>query len=979
LGKSAKRNRQVRIQLLRMSTQSEAILEKDLIQQLTGMGYASAGISDSENFLSNLKSQLESFNKTTFTNKEFDTILNHLAKGNVFEKAKTLRDRFVLQREDNGQASQSKSLYVRFFDSENRSNNLFQVTNQVQQQGSFLNRYDVTILVNGLPLVQIELKRRGMEIKEAFHQINRYQQHSFWSNYGLFQYVQFFVISNGVNTKYLANNELQSVLQAYYWAGEDNKNVSSLTEFANEFLNPAHVAKMVAHYVVMNQTFKNMMVLRPYQYYAVENMIKQVKAVKENGYIWHTTGSGKTLTSFKASQVIMELPDVYKVVFVVDRKDLDYQTMLEFNSFKEGSVDVTNNTSKLVQQLGDNTKLVLTTIQKLNNAITKGHYESKLSHLKDKKIVFIFDECHRSQFGETHDRIIQYFKNSQLFGFTGTPIFADNASKNEFGKRTTKDLFGQCLHKYVITDAIRDQNVLRFGLEYIGRYKQKGNTFIDIEVEDIDTTEVINSPKRLEKIADYIIKYHNQKTFNKEYSSLFAVSSIENAIAYYDILKKKKEAGEHDLRIATIFTYGANEEDDDAGDFLPDDVAVAAEMKVAYSKASHTRDVLERCIGDYNQMYGTSFTTKDSESFENYFKDISKRMKDREKKTFQEKDRLDIILVVNMLLTGFDAKKVNTLYVDKNLKHHGLIQAFSRTNRIMGEKKSQGNILCFRNLKENTDKAITLFSNKEAIEEIILPPYPVIAGKFAEALKNLLTIAPTVQSVDDLQSEEDELAFIQAFRALLRAKNVLESYTDFNWDDLGIDEQTFADYKSKYLDLYDKVKNERAKQKTSILDDVDFELELVHKDLINVAYILKLLAKLKNAKTSEAAQQRKAIIDLLGGDIELRSKRELIEKFIDENLPKISNADNIQDEFEKYWQEQKVLALAKLCDEEHLDKEQFKNLIDAYIFSGQDPVRDEVLKCLGDRPSILKAREIGERIIFKMKEYVDVFERGMVG
>jgi type I restriction enzyme R subunit len=511
----------------------------------------------------------------------------------------------------------------------------------------------------------------------------------------------------------------------------------------------------------------------------------------------------------------------------------------------------------------------------------------------------------------------------------------------------------------------------------VGRYKQKGNTLLDIEVEDIDRAEVINSPTRLEKIVDYIIRYHNQKTFDKEYSSLFAVSSIENAIAYYELFKKKKEAGEHDLRVATIFTYGANEEDEDAGDYLPDDVTIAADMKVVYKKESHTRDKLESYIADYNKMYGTSFSTKDSQAFENYFKDISKRIKEREKRSFKDEDRLDLVIVVNMLLTGFDAKKLNTLYVDKNLKHHGLIQAFSRTNRIMGEKKSQGNILCFRNLKQSTDDAITLFSNKEAIEEIILPPYPVIAKKFAEALKRLLEIAPTVQSVNDLQSEDDELAFIQAFRTLLRAKNVLESYTDFSWDDLGIDEQTFADYKSKYLDLYDKVKNDRAKQKTSILDDVDFELELIHKDLINVAYILKLLAKLKSAKTTEAAKQRKAIVDLLGGDIELRSKRELIEKFIDENLPKISSADNIQDEFEKYWQDQKVLALAKLCDEEQLDKEQFKSLIDAYIFSGQDPVRDDVLKCLGNRPSILKAREIGERIIHKMKEFVEVFVRGM--
>ena len=956
--------------------QSEAILESNLIKQLVSLGYESVKIHDGDAFVSNLKIQLEAFNKTRFTTKEFDAILNHLAKGNVFEKAKTLRDRFVLNKED------GTSFYVRFFDNEDWSKNKYQVTNQVQIQGSFLNRYDVTLLVNGLPLVQVELKRSGLEIKEAFNQINRYQRHSFWSNHGLFQYVQLFVISNGVNTKYLANNRLQSVKQTFYWADANNKNVTGLPEFAHAFLNVDHLGKMISHYVVLNETFKNMMILRPYQYFATEAIINQVKTGNENGYIWHTTGSGKTLTSFKPSQIIMELPEVYKVVFVVDRKDLDYQTMQEFNSFKKGSVDVTDNTASLVEQLTDTTKLVLTTIQKLNNAITKHHYENKLGHLKDKKIVFIFDECHRSQFGETHGRVTQYFQKAQLFGFTGTPIFAENASKNELGKRTTKDLFGNCLHKYVITDAIRDQNVLRFGIEYVGKYKQKGNTFIDIEVEAIDKSQVFNDEKRLAKIADYIISYHGQKTFNKDYSAIFAVSSIANAIKYYDILQKKKEAGEHDLRIATIFTYGANEEDEDAQDYLPGDdeeFSMAADPQVAY-QSSHTRDKLESYIADYNKMYGTSFSTTDSQAFENYFKDISKRLKEREKETFNdEKDRLDILLVVSMFLTGFDAKKVNTLYVDKNLKHHGVIQSYSRTNRILGEQKSQGNILCFRNLKKATDEAITLFSNKDAIEDIILPPYEAIAKKFKEALKTLLTIVPTFQKVDDLESEEAELSFIQAFRALLRAKNVLESYTDFSWEDLGIDEQTFENYKSKYLDLYDKVKNREAKQKTSILEDIDFELELIHRDLINVAYIIKLLAKLKETKTTEAEQQKKAIMDLLGGDIALRSKRELIEKFIQENLPLIDNADNIQDEFENYWQEQKILALDKICKEEQLDKEQLKALIDAYIFSGQAPLRDDVLKCLGDRPSILKAREIGDRIILKMKEYVQVFVNGMIG
>ena len=674
----------------------------------------------------------------------------------------------------------------------------------------------------------------------------------------------------------------------------------------------------------------------------------------------------------------MDLPKVHKVIFVVDRKDLDYQTMKEFNSFKKDSVDVTDNTNSLVTQFADDTKLILTTIQKLNNAISPGKYQHRMKHLQDKNLVFIFDECHRSQFGDTHKRITNFFKNSQLFGFTGTPIFADNASKNDLGKRTTKDLFGKCLHKYVITDAIKDQNVLKFSIEYIGKYKNNSNTFVDIEVEDIDKREVLDSPKRLKKITDYIIKYHDTKTKKREYSSIFAVSSIPNLIKYYRYFKEKKEAGEHDLRIATIFSYGANEEDEEAQGMLPDTSAatMAAEPRTMY-KTSHTREMLDEFIEDYNKMYGTSFSTRDSKQFENYFKDISKRLKEREKVGFKEKDRLDILLVVNMFLTGFDAKKVNTLYVDKNLRHHGLIQAFSRTNRILDEKKSQGEILSFRNLKKATDEAITLFSNKEAKEEILLPDYEVITKKFSEAFIDLLKIAPTVRSVDDLPSEDEELEFIQAFRALIRSKNVLTSFADFSWDDIPMDEQTFEDYKSKYLGLYEKAKGDLQKQKTSILEDVDFELELIHRDEINVAYILKLLAKLKQAKGKSEQQQKKQILDLLSGDIELRSKRELIEKFIEEHLPKIDDIDSIPDEFDKYWQDQRVLALGNICDEENLDREQFKGLIDAYVYSENDPLREEVFKCLDSRPSILKAREIGDRIINKMKEFVEVFVRGV--
>jgi type I restriction enzyme R subunit len=957
-----------------MTTQSEAKLEQELINQLAGLGYQNIPINDEQSLLSNLKTQLEKFNNTSFSDKEFAAIQNHLAKGNVFQKSKTLRDYYHLNKDD------GESFYVRFFNGEDSSKNLYQVTNQLTIKGVYKNRYDVTLLINGIPLVQVELKRRGLELKEAFNQINRYQRHSFWMNTGLFQYVQIFVISNGVNTKYYANNRRQSFKQTFYWADALNRNITDLKNFTSSFLTTNHLGRMIAGYVVANETHKILMVLRPYQFYATEAIVDSVKKNNGNGYIWHTTGSGKTLSSFKASQIIMNMPEVRKVVFVVDRKDLDYQTMKEFNSFKKDSVDVTSNTRSLVKQFADDTKLIVTTIQKLNNAISKPWYLKAMSHLKDEKMVFIFDECHRSQFGATHKKITEFFTRLQIFGFTGTPIFADNAQKNEMGMRTTKDLFGNCLHKYVVTDAIRDENVLRFSVEYIGRYKKTGNTEMDIDVEAIDTKEILGSPDRLEKIVEYITQHHDQKTHSKAYSAIFAISSIPNLITYYDLFKAKIAQDGSDLRIATIFTYGTNEDDIDADGSLPADdylMTEAAEPAAEYI-SSHSRDKLEEFIRDYNKMYNTSFSTKDGHQFENYFKDISKRLKEREKEGYPDKNRLDILLVVGMFLTGFDAKKVNTLYVDKNLKHHGLIQAFSRTNRILNEQKSHGNILCFRNLKKATDDAIALFSNKEAKEEILLPPYENIVRKFSQAFAKLLVIAPTVKSVDDLKSEEDELAFIQAFRELMRVRNVLTSFTDFKWSDLPMTEQAFEDYKSKYLDLYDKVKGDHQKQKDSILNDVDFELELIHRDVINVAYILRLLAKLNQAQAKDWSKQRKAIVDLLAGEVELRSKRELIEKFIDEHLPKIDDADNIPDEFEKFWQDEKVLALGKLCEDENLDQKQFQALIDSYIYSEQEPLRDDIFKCLDNRPSVLQAKIIGKRILEKMKRFVEVFVDRMV-
>lgn len=953
-----------------MATQSEQALEENLLSQLVSLNYKRVVISDEKALLVNLKTQLEIHNKTSladtpFTDAEFAVVLNHLNKGNVFERAGILRDKLQLTRTDRS------SVYIEFINQEFWCQNQYQVTNQVTNEGSYKNRYDVTILINGLPLVQIELKRRGLELKEAFNQTNRYQRHSYSAGFGLFQFVQLFVISNGVNTKYYANNRKQSFKQTFYWSDVENKPIKQLEAFTQAFLEPCHLSKMITRYVVLPQT-KILMVLRPYQYYAAEAIMERVKAGNKNGYIWHTTGSGKTLTSFKASQLLTALPQVHKVVFVVDRKDLDYQTQREFDNFAQGSVDTTNNTNKLVSQFTDDSKIIVTTIQKLNTAISKTRHLSKMDALKDKRIVFIFDECHRSQFGETHNRIKGYFSNSQLFGFTGTPIFRDNAVKNELGKRTTKELFGECLHKYVITDAIRDENVLRFSVEYIGRYKHKDDsrTDLDIDVEAIDTKELMESEDRLNKIVDYLIANHSRKTHSKDFSAMLCVSSVDMLTRYYDTFKRKKQEGKHDLRIATIFSYTANEDDKDANGYIPDDDVEIPDGAIINQ---HSRDKLDEYIADYNALYGTKYSTRDSESFYNYYKDIAKRMKEREKEGFLDKDRVDILLVVNMFLTGFDAKKLNTLYVDKNLKYHGLLQAFSRTNRIFNEQKSQGNIVCFRNLKAATDEAITLFSNKEAIEEIIMQPYEDYVTKFDAAYQKLIAIAPTLESIDELPSEEEELEFVKAFRDLIRLKNILTCFSDFSFEGLSMDEQDFEDYKSKYLDLHQKVKSSTHKEKESILNDVDFELELIQRDEINVAYILRLLATLINAKPADREKRTQEIQRVLASEVQLRSKRELIEKFIAENIPHIKNADDIPQTFDEYIEVEKNKALDKLSTEEMLNKEGLQKLISNYLFTERIPLNDEVVGILTEKPKLLARKSIVERVKDKILDFIETF------
>jgi type I restriction enzyme R subunit len=946
-------------------TQSEQVLENELVAQLIGQGYTKVAVTDEASMLANLKAQLEAFNGLTLTAGEFSKVLNHLnRKAGVFEKAKTLRDRMKLTKED------GNTVYLEFFDSVNPLRNIYQVTQQVAIEGSYKNRYDVTILVNGLPLVQIELKRRGLEMKEAFNQIQRYQKHSYWSAQGLFHFVQLFVISNGVNTKYYANARKQSFKQTFYWASEDNKTIRELPAFTTAFLNREHLGGMIGKYTVLNETDKILMVLRPYQFYAAVEIVERVIHPPEtdpNGYVWHTTGSGKTLTSFKAAQIITGLPSVYKVVFCVDRKDLDYQTIKEFNGFSKGSVDSTNNTSKLVQQFTDDTKLIVTTLQKLNTAISKPQYLAQMEKLRDERIIFIFDECHRSQFGDTHKRITEFFRNHQMFGFTGTPIFAENAASKDGKKQTTKDLFHKKLHSYVITDAIKDENVLKFAVEYVGRYKRKAGTAteVDIEVEGIDTKELMESPERLEKITDYIIDHHAVKTRNKEFTAMMCVSSVDVLIKYYELFAKRKAEGKHKLKVATIFSYTSNEEDKDADGILDE----GGEIIGGDGGNPHTREKLDGFITDYNGMFGTNYSTKDTQSFYNYYQDIAKKVKER---------KVDILLVVNMFLTGFDSKTLNTLYVDKTLRYHGLVQAYSRTNRILNEVKSQGNIVVFRNLKARTDEAIALFSNVHAKEEIFVPPYDEYVKAFNAAVMQLLALTPTVKSVKDLKDEEEELKFVKIFRELMRLRNILESFSEFDDGDLTLPAQRFADYRSAYLDLYDKVKTDTTKEKASILADVDFELELIHRDVINVQYILTLLARLYDADEKEQAHIRKLILDTVAGDVALRSKRELIEKFIEQNLPKLDSSAEIPDSFEDFWEIERAAAFEQLVKEEQLDADKLQQVIDRYVYSGQEPLPDpDIVELIQIPLGILERGPTRKRVFEKVVDFVGTFVRGI--
>lgn len=893
-----------------MSSESEATLEKKLIETLVNNGYERVNINDKEGLELNFKKQLEKFNNTTFTDSEFKKILIHLEGGSIFDKAKKLRDQFVLRRQEG-------SFYVKFINKKEWCKNLFQVANQITYTKRYENRYDVTVLINGLPLVQIELKKRGVEIKQAFNQIKRYQLHSY---HNLFNYIQIFVISNGVNTKYFANNEELNFNFTFFWKNKDNTNITNLHEFADTFLEKCHLSKMIAQYMVLNESTESLMVLRAYQYYAVEAVVNQVSN-KLNGYIWHTTGSGKTLTSFKVCQILSQRSDIDKVMFVVDRNDLDYQTTQEFNSFCADAVDGTDDTRSLIQQLKGENKLIITTIQKLHRAVKFN--EDKLLGCENLRMILIFDECHRSQFGDMHRDITGFFTDINYYGFTGTPIFVQNANNN----RTTSDLFGKRLHSYLIKDAINDHNVLGFCVDYVGTYKSRVKT--DIEVEAIDTKELMESDDRLEKIADYVLSYHNAKTYNREFTSIFAVSSIHVLNKYYKIFKKKNPK----LRIAAIYSYGANDDLDEG---------------------VHNRDLLEEQIADYNEMFGTSFNTG---TFSQYYVDVSKKSKQK---------KIDILLVVNMFLTGFDNKYLNTLYLDKNLKYHGLIQAFSRTNRIHNDKKMHGNIVSFRNIKKRTDEAVALFSDEDANGFIITLPYEDYVERFNKCLESLFNLVPDVYDVDGLEDENDIKKFVLIFRNLLRILNRMTTFVDFRFVDLNISEQKWNDYKSKYLDIYERFRVFNDAERVSILDDVDFEIELMRRDNINVSYIINLLKDLNPNNPNEFKKDVKFINDLMATSHELKSKAELIDKFIHEHIVESGGNIDIDEELPEFFDREKNKEIVELSKTEHLSEEKIRDVIGEYEYSGKfynDDIKNSFTERLGFLERRKKVNALKEQIV----------------
>lgn len=965
--------------------QSEAELERAFIAQLQRQAYEYVTFSSETELITNLRHQLAALNRITFTDNEWKRFFKGcIASENegIVEKTRRIqRDHVQVLHRDDGTVKN-----IQLIDKRNIHNNHLQVMNQYAQSGTYDNRYDVTILVNGLPLVHIELKRRGVNLKEAFNQIERYQRDSFWSGSGLFEYVQLFVISNGTHTKYYSNTTRWSHIEEMHgkkrsgkktsnsfeftswWADADNVPIMDLVPFTASFFAKHALLNILTRYCVFDVD-NHLLVMRPYQIVATERILNRI-LISENdksmlgtlragGYIWHTTGSGKTLTSFKTAQLASGMAGVDKVMFVVDRKDLDYQTMKEYNRFEEGAVDGTESTAVLAKQLADsNCRILVTTIQKLSIFIkTNQKHQVYNSH-----VVIIFDECHRSQFGDMHKAITKHFKNYHLFGFTGTPIFAANAtSAGSAQLRTTEQAFGDRLHAYTIVDAIRDGNVLPFRIDYIQTIKER-QEFPDEQVYDIYRKGAYQAKERIQKIVAYVLEHYAQKTKRSSnyllknqrimgFNSIFACASIDLAKTYYAEFKRAQaERNGEPLKIGLIYSYGVNEADDGCG--LPD------ESFDVESLNTPDRDFLASAIEDYNAMFATSFDTS-SEGFQNYYKDLSERMKNRQ---------LDMVIVVNMFLTGFDATTLNTLWVDKDLKDHGLIQAFSRTNRILNAVKTYGNIVCFRNLEDRVNHAISLFGDKEAGGIVLLKPYTDYFSEYQDRLSQLFTQFPLGEVIF---GEDAEKAFIRLFGVVLRLRNVLTAFDEFAADD-PLSQRAEQDYRSIYTDFYEKWRP-RKEEATIINDDLTFEIELLRQVDINIDYILMLVQKYHESNCGDStliADAERAI----ASSYELRNKRDLIESFINT----LAASDDVTADWEKYIAEQREKELTTIITEEKLDNSSTRELITQALADGQlQETGTEIAKLMLKKPSRFAPTnaytEMKARVTEKLKSFVERF------
>lgn len=979
------------------SYQSEAELERAFIKQLETQAYEYLKITSEADLVLNLRRQLEKLNDYNFSDKEWEHFfMSVIANPNqsVEEKTTTIQeDHKKILNLDSG-----KFKVIDLIDKKNIHNNRLQVINQyTTEDGKRANRYDVTILVNGLPLVHVELKRRGVAIQEAFNQINRYQRESFWASSGLFEYVQLFVISNGTHTKYYGNTvRKQHIKEANegkakkgkrssnsfeftsWWADATNKPITDLMDFTKTFLAKHAILNILTKYCVFT-TDKQLLAMRPYQIVATERILNRIEVstnykklgtVEAGGYIWHTTGSGKTLTSFKTAQLVSKLPDVDKVLFVVDRKDLDYQTMREYDKFEKGAANSNTSTAILKKQLEDpNSRIIITTIQKLDHFIKRNSGHA----LFDGHIVLIFDECHRSQFGDMHAGIVKAFKNYHLFGFTGTPIFAVNSSSGgrpDF--KTTEQAFGEKLHAYTIVDAIADKNVLPFKVDYISTVHEAEN-IEDEKVKDIDREAILSAPERLENIVKYIREHFDQKTKRNSFykiqdrrlagfNSIFAVSSIDAAKKYYLEFKKQlaNESSDKKLKVATIFSFGANDEDLDG--MIDENSEDTSGLDVS------SRDFLESAIVDYNKMFGTSYDTS-SDKFQNYYKDVSERVKKRE---------IDILIVVNMFLTGFDATTLNTLWVDKNLRLHGLLQAYSRTNRILNSVKTFGNIVCFRNLEKATNEAIALFGDKEASGIVLLKSYEDYYNGYKDGDKEVRGYKSLVEELlakfpvgERIVGEQNQKDFIKLYGAVLRVRNILTTFDEFAGNEI-LTERDLQDYHSMYIDLYNEFNKNTEGEKENVNEDVVFEMDLIKQVEINIDYVLGLIKKYHE----DHVKNKELLVDInkaIDSSVELRNKKDLINQFI----TSLDVNSVIDEDWQKFVEEKKIEELEKIIENEGLDREATYNFIKNSFRNGS--VATTGTEISGVLPPISKFRPDGARakkresVLNKLTNFFDKF------